>query len=78
MLFHHFNELLIIHVGVLKKQNNTNKAIAVMCLAHLRAFIQQTNTHKHKQPRLDEWTYTSLTYLYIKRNHLITVDLEPV
>ena len=30
-----------------------NKAIAVMCLAHLRSFIQQTNTHKHKQPRLD-------------------------
>ena len=31
-----------------------NKAIAEMCLAQLRAFIQQTNTHKHKQPRLDQ------------------------
>ena len=30
-----------------------HKAIAVMCLTHLRTFIQQTNTHKHKQPRLE-------------------------
>ena len=33
--------------------SNQNKVIPVMCLAHLRAFIQQTNRHKHKQPRLD-------------------------
>ena len=31
----------------IKKNKSLNKAIAVMCLAHLRAFIQQTNTHKH-------------------------------
>ena len=30
------------------KKYKTDKAIAGMCIAHLRAFIQQTNTHKHK------------------------------
>ena len=30
-----------------KKIISKHQAIAVMCLAHLRAFIQQTNTHKH-------------------------------
>ena len=40
-----FTESIIVYI--------INKAIGVMCIAHLRAFIQQTNTHTHKQPRLD-------------------------
>ena len=42
-----------------KEEKKKNKAIAIMCLAYFRAFIQQTNTHKHKQPRLD------YSYMYL-------------
>ena len=57
-LLHH--AALKIHLVVGKFQGKihffvllVNKAIAVMCLAHLRAFIQQISIHKHKQLSLD-------------------------
>ena len=44
------NNSIVIGVMIFHDHRKTdgihNKAITGMCLAHLRAFIQQTNTHK--------------------------------